>query len=524
MNYYVVYMKKSKILKFLIVGIIILAIFLLSHGVQFNLFRVINGLPSMLDLLSRMSSPNWDYTVQVFDKLIETVEIAIVSTIMGLLLAIPFSLLSASNISPFKIMPYILNPLLSLMRTIPNLVWAALLVSIFSVGKLPGIIALLITAFLISTKLLKEQIEAISDNFLSSVVATGASSFQVLKYCVLPTIKTSAFSVFFAVFEINIRSATVLGLVGAGGIGQILWRDLNHLRYDNIATLILMLFLTIALIDMASIFFRKVWDEFYITVKDDRLYKLYQRVKPIFTSVFVGLLIFITMRNIDLNRVILGLGQSNQMILRMFNADFTYFSNMIVGIRESLFIALFATLVGGILAIPLSYLAAYGVSFSNVMAFIIKLIVNILRTFPPIIMAIIFFRGVGPGPLSGALALSIYTTGVLVKLYGEVLENTPKNIKLSLLSVGGGSFEIFQYGLFPHTFSAYVSLVLYRLESNIRTSTILGIIGAGGVGTMLTNNINWRNWERVGLLILGMAVMIIIVDGFSWFVRRKIIR
>lgn len=524
MSYYEGYTKKNKIVKFTMVSVILILIIALGIGVQFNLIRVITGLPGMFDLVYRMTSPNWNYTAQVFEKLFETIEIAVVSSTLGLLFAIPFSLFTASNISPIKFMPLILNPVLSLFRSIPNLVWAALLVSIFSIGKLPGIIALFITAFLISNKLLKEQMESISDNFLNSVVATGASSFQVLRYCVIPTIKTSAISVFFAVLEINIRSATVLGLVGAGGIGQILWRDLNHLRYDNLATLIVLLFATIAFIDLSSVFFRKVWDQFYITVKSRSLFFFYQRVKLLLTFAIIAMVFFLTFRNVDFQQIVLGFSQSKQMFVRMFDMDFSYYPNMIVGIRESLFIALFATLVGGLLAIPLSYLGAYGVSFSNGMAFFVKLFVNILRTFPPIIMAIIFFRGVGPGPLAGALALSIYTTGVLVKLYGEVLENTPENIKMSLLAVGGRSFDVFSFGLLPQSFPAYISLVLYRLESNIRSSTILGLIGAGGVGTMLASNINWRNWERVGLLIMGLATMIIVVDGVSWIVRRKLVK
>ena len=106
-------------------------------------------------------------------------------------------------------------------------------------------------------------------------------------------------------------------------------------------------------------------------------------------------------------------------------------------------------------------------------------------------------------------------------MYSEVLENTPENIKLTIVSTGSTQIQSYRYGLVPHTLPTFLSLSLYRFESNIRNSTILGIIGAGGIGTALSMNINWRNWENVGLLLLGTAFMIIIVDSISNFIRRQ---
>lgn len=152
-----------------------------------------------------------------------------------------------------------------------------------------------------------------------------------------------------------------------------------------------------------------------------------------------------------------------------------------------------------------------------------KGITNILRTFPPIITAIIFFRGVGPGPLAGAVALSIYTTGVLTKMYSEVLESTEKNIHDSVIVTGATNLQSYIHGLFPHTFPTFISLALYRLESNIRNSAVLGVIGAGGIGTILSMNITWRNWEQVGLLLLGTSLMVIIIDKLSNYLRKVLL-
>ena len=251
------YIAKNKLYKSLyFLGAIFILIFL-GFKVDFDFIRLYKGIPSLFNLFERMLKPNLSYKTEVFEKLRETIEIGILSSIIGVLVALPFSLFIADNIAPNRYIAAILSGAFSFLRTIPSLIWAAILVSIFSVGKFSGIIALTIIAFLIALKLFREYIEGIKENQLNSIKSVGANSIQVLRYCVLPYIFELSISIFFIVLETNIRSATILGLVGAGGIGQIMWRDLNHLRYDNLATLILILFFTILIIDLLSLFVRK---------------------------------------------------------------------------------------------------------------------------------------------------------------------------------------------------------------------------------------------------------------------------
>ncbi len=512
--------KRNKRL-FILLGLITF-LFYLGIEVEFDISRIFKGIPSMYNLLERMLNPNWSYIEEVLVKLLETIEIAIVSSIIGVTLSIPFALLTARNISPNNTIAVILNTFFSLLRTIPNLIWAALLVSVFSIGKLPGTIALTITALLVSLKLFKENIETINDNLLNSAKSVGANQIQLLRYCVLPTISKLLVSNFFMVFEINIRSATVLGLVGAGGIGQIMWRDLNHLRYDNLATIVLMLFITILIIDGLSFISRESIKNVHIQHKSLKSYKLHKQVKNILIVSMILVLILINRNILSITpeRLKLGIDQGLHILKEMTKLDFSYLPKLIEGIAASFFIAIFATISGAICALVLSYFAASTTSPNKGITLLLKIVTNILRTFPPIVTAIIFFRGVGPGPLAGAMALSIYTTGILTKLYSEVLESSNDNIKNSVLVTGSSKLSSYRHGIVPQTFSAYMSLVLYRLESNIRNSTILGIIGAGGIGTILTMNITWRNWGRVGFIILGIGVMIITIDTISYYLRK----
>ena len=516
---------KTQYKHYMFIALLLTVIATIGIKIDFDLLKIVGGIPSMYNLVERMFNPNWSYASEVFSKLLETINIAVVSSIAGVSLSVPFSLLAARNIAPNHIVSVLLNSFFSLLRTIPNLIWAALLVSVFSIGKLPGTVALTITALLVSLKLLKENIETINSNLIDSVKSTGANQLQVLRYCVLPTISERITSIFFMVFEINIRSATVLGLVGAGGIGQIMWRDLNHLRYDNLATLVLILFLTILSIDSLSFFMREGLKHKFVIHKSVESYQRFRQYKNygLLALLISIILLNINMITISTERMRVGLEQGLIIINGMMSPDITYLPKLFEGLTTSFFIAIFATIVGAINALALTFFAAYNTSPSKIVSIFTKIMINVLRTFPPIVTAIIFFRGVGPGPLAGALALSLYTTGVLTKLYSEVVESVHENIKNSIAITGSSNICCYRHGILPETYTMFLSLALYRLESNIRNSTILGIIGAGGIGTILAMNISWRNWDRVGILILGVSMMIISIDTISQYIRKKVL-
>ena len=513
--------KRKKEVFYLITALVF--IIFVGYKVNFSFSRILRGIPSMFDLFKRILNPNFSYVREVFEKLFETIEIAVISTFIGVVLGLVLSLFIATNIRPSEILGKALTLIVAVLRTIPSLIWAAILVSVFSIGKFPGMVALSIIAFLMSLKLFREYIEAIKENSLNSVRSLGANSIEVLRYNVFPNIFELSISTFFLVFETNIRSATVLGLVGAGGIGQIMWRDLNHLRYDNLAMLIVILFSSILIIDMLSLFIRRHLINISIEFKSIESFKRYKLLKLILVPIFILSVAYIISKSIDISfdRLKLGLGQGSIIVRRIFSPDFSYYKKLLEGIGESLFIALFATIVGAFFSIILSFFTAYNLSPNRGLSFLMKALINIFRTFPPIVTAIILFRGVGPGPLAGALALSVYTTGVLTKMYSEVLENVPENINLSIVSTGTTRLQSYRWGLIPHTLPTFLSLSLYRFESNIRNSTILGIIGAGGIGTALSMNITWRSWEKVGLLLLGTSIMIIIVDSMGNLIRRR---
>lgn len=513
--------RRSNILKW---GLFLFAILATGFLVELNIVKLVRGLPAMGELLSRMLRPNFAYLGKVLPALWETIEIAVVASILGTAISLPLSLLMSKHSGLPKVVTSTFSALFALLRTIPTLVWAAFLVSMFSVGFFSGIMATFIIASLIGTRLMREHIDSISLNKILSMRSTGASHLQVLRYCILPETVPSIISVFFIVLESCIRSAAVLGLVGAGGIGQILWIELSTFRYDNIATIVLVLFITIYLMDIISVKARNftgrtLWQ--VRTLRTFRTKKVAIRLARLL-CVVVGLWMLLQTLRVTPERFMLGLQQGGYILGNLLRPDFSYAYKLWQGLSESIAIAVFATLLGGWISYVAVGFTAHNTTPFRPLSWVSKAITNILRTFPPMITAIVFFRGVGPGPFAGALALTVYTAGVMVKLYSETVEALPARLLDSLRTTGASPRQVYRYAVFPESMASFFGLLLYRLESNVRNSTILGMIGAGGIGVALSANIQWRNWNRVGLLLLGSGVMIIAFDLLSRYLRKRI--
>lgn len=503
-------------------SLLFLLLAVMGYGVEFDLIKIFQGLPSMAELIQRMLKPNIKYIYQIGPALIETIRMTLIASFIGVAIAVPIALVIADNTAPIKGLARFLQIFFALLRTIPSLIWAALLVSLFSVGLFSGIMALMLVSILIAIKLLREAVETINENTLLSFYSLGAGKIAFMRQGILPIMKEKIVSVFFITVETNMRNAAVLGLVGAGGIGQLLWKDLNHLRYDNVAMIVLAMFLMIILTDFFCTRARQYLTNYSKNHAHIGAYKSYKyRERCIKFLIFMLLIIRVkTFLTIDSKRLSLGLEQAYRMLSRMLDIEVAYAPKVLGALVESASIAIFATIVGGIIAWGLSYHTALNMAPRRGICWIYKGFSNILRTFPPMIMAIIFFRGVGAGPLAGALALSLYTAGILLKMYSEYLEHLSEELVQGLLVTGCSPRINFIKSIWPNTAKQFWSLLFYRLESNIRTSTVLGIIGAGGVGSLLTNNIMWRNWERVGMLILGSSILIISIDFLSGKIRR----
>lgn len=205
------------------------------------------------DLANRMMPPKFSYASKLWIPLIDTIHIATLGTILGVMLAAPLAFLTARNTTPSKLFvrPIALF-LLVTSRSVNSIIWALLLVVILGPGMLAGILAIALRSVGFVGKLLYESIEEIDARTVEAVTATGATGPQVLTYAVIPQIAPTFTGISIYRWDINIREATVLGLVGAGGIGMELQASIDTLAWSQVSILFLLILSTVVLSEWVS--------------------------------------------------------------------------------------------------------------------------------------------------------------------------------------------------------------------------------------------------------------------------------
>ena len=191
---------------------------------------------------------------------------------------------------------------------------------------------------------------------------------------------------------------------------------------------------------------------------------------------------------------------------------------------ETFNMALLATIVGSVLALFLSFLAAKNTSPNSLLFFTIRRMLEFFRGVPEIIFAILFVWVLGIGPLAGIIAMTLHTTGSLGKLFSEVHENSNNKPIEALKASGGNWLSEMKFGLLPQVLPNLISYALLRFEINIRASTILGFVGAGGIGQELYLVINFNYYEEVSAIILLIILTVISIDLLSGYLRKNVIR
>jgi phosphonate transport system permease protein len=201
--------------------------------------------------------PAWDYTDRIIGPLFETIQMAIVGSVLGALFAFPVSLLAANNFIENRVVNGISRFILNILRTIPALVLASLFVAVFGIGSFAGIVALFIFSFGLISKLTYESIEAIDYGQVEAMKSLGANQLEVLRYAIIPQVLPQFMSYTLYAFEVNVRAAAVLGYVGAGGIGQTYERNLAMRYFDRVGMIVIISFVAVLIIDVISRNIRK---------------------------------------------------------------------------------------------------------------------------------------------------------------------------------------------------------------------------------------------------------------------------
>jgi phosphonate transport system permease protein len=253
---------------------------------------------------------------------------------------------------------------------------------------------------------------------------------------------------------------------------------------------------------------------------------VYKKVKRIAIILIVAAIYTWTFLDIDIDfgkamsQVFQNFGN---VIFGLFQPNWAATGDVALSMLETITIAFAGSLMAAILSVPLAFLAANNMMGGKIGSAIGKWILSAVRAFPDIILAILFVVAVGPNAFAGVLAIAIGSTGMLGKMFSEIIESIDMEVVQAMQANGANKIQILFYAVMPQIIPEFLSYAIYRFEVDIRASSILGIVGAGGIGTMIFFASSNRDWNQMGTILLGIIIVVTVIDFASAKIRRKIV-
>lgn len=529
--------------------------------IGFGVGELFGGVGDIVSLLGRMLPPTFGDLGTTVDMAFETLFMAIIGTTLAIALSVPLAFGAARNTTPHGAVMALCRGVITLARAIPDVVFALVFVRGLGIGVLPGILALGLHSVGMVAKLFADAIENVDETPREAVVSTGATKWQAIVTSLLPQVMPSFIAVALYRLDINLRSSTVLGFVGAGGIGFLLQSKLRALNYDGALGIVVVVFCFVTAVEVLSALTRAslIGGERVVGLRSDprgsvgawlarRLGPRRLGRRPLartagpgepslrppwtgerarkvgFAAVFAALLVVALVRvRLDPLELAGSLPDVWRTVTRMFPPDFTTARDGIIeGMLESLAIATVATFLGTLAAFPLGLLAARNVAVNRVAYVIARVFLIMVRGVPELIVAVVFVSAIGLGPTPGALALTVGTAGFFAKLIADVIEEVDRVPREAVTSTGASRVQETFTAVVPPAMPALVGNLFYVLDVNLRSSAILGIVGAGGIGTLLSNSTRVFELRTTGAIILSIFVVVYVIELLSGWLRTQL--
>ena len=537
-----------------------------------GIVEIFEGWPETQNLLSRMVPPfipSEDFTV-ITKAALDTFFIAFAGTAVGLVLGIPLGLLSARNIMPFAPVRAFARAIVVFSRATPALVFALCFVRLYGIGVLAGLLAIGIHSIGMIGKLITDAAEEIDPGPREGVIATGAGSLQDLYTGIWSQMVPTVISISLYRLELDFRSAPILGWVGAGGIGLILRGYAGSLRYQELLGITILIVVLVVILEILSATTRHALlgkTETDLPGKPGRMTQLFlggttrpgkkiadwminksankeasesesqisrsltppwtrERIKvnSIGLIFFVLLIISVLVPDIATSRIVDGSQKLPSFIARLTPNDWSWFTDRLFSdMIDTIAIGFAATGIALLFAIPFSFLAASNTAPGRFVYLISRLFMLLVRCVPELVVAVIFVAAIGPGPKTGTLALAIGMFGFITKLFADSIEEARQGIRDGVNSTGANRLQESVTGVLPQVAPSMVSHSLYLLDVAIRSSTILGIVGGGGIGFLLMSAAKRLYFETLGGIIFCIFVVVFLVEIIATWIRRKII-
>jgi phosphonate ABC transporter permease subunit PhnE len=470
----------------------------------------------------------------VAGTLVETVAMGLMATLFSTILAIPISFLAAQNIMSRvpggTVIYYLMRGLLNVVRAVDTIVWGLIVIVWVGLGSFAGVIALTIHSVASLGKLLSEEIENVDPGPIEAVTATGANLFQTIRYAVIPQVIPSFLAYSLLRWDINMRSATIIGFVAGGGIGFFVVETTRQGAYQQYATALWAVAIVIILVDYLS----AKWRENILKDQAPQETNPRPALKALKYAFFAlaGVLAFAYSWNIteiSLKSLFNPGKNFGQLVLDFVSIDLSpkvwnlVFQQMLV----TIFQAMLATSLGALFALPFSFLAAKNLTGRSVLSiwiyYLTRAVFNVLRSIEALLYVVIFIFWVGIGPFAGMLALSVTSFALIGKLFSESIENIEVGPIEAVTAVGADRLQTIVYAVIPQIVPPFISYLIYQWDINIRMATIIGFAGGGGIGLTLTTFFGSLQYHKAGTVVACIVVVVALMDFASAKLRQRFV-
>lgn len=499
----------------------------------------------IIQILKSILQPN--LSLEIIQIALESTWITVVYAVAGMTLAIIYGSIAGVLASGIltnnqvlkKILVGIFRGILSFTRAIHELVWAWLFVASFGLSPYAAIFALAIPYGGILGRILADALNDVPEEPIQALKLAGVSNWKCLFYGYLPFVWNHMLSYTFYRFECAIRSSTIMSFVGLGGLGYQIQLSLAELKFDEVWTFLFFLILLVVIVDLWSGFLRRS-NEYSFSTHAILKYFSIDRLSIFIFSLLVGSSWYYVRFVQEASLLQLFSSENAQYALKFFTGllglneeqpaflNFEYWKTAISLTWETLLMSIMAigiaTIVTLLTVIPAARNFANGTltasrSFWQWLAFgIIRVTYIFSRAVPELIWAMLIVFLLQPGLLPGALALALHNFGILGKLCAEVIEEMDDKPVRNLSTAGANKAQMLLYGVLPTVMPKLLSFIFYRWEVIMRTTIVVGFIGAGGLGQEFKLSMSFFHYSEITLLLFCYLILVFIADFFSeWF-------
>ena len=210
------------------------------------------------------------------------------------------------------------------------------------------------------------------------------------------------------------------------------------------------------------------------------------------------------------------------LLVKIFQPNWEFFPKVVSPLVDTIKMSILGTVIGCVIALPVAILASSNINKNIVVVSIFRFILALIRTLPTLIIALVCALIFSLGTFSGTIAIAIFTFGIVAKMLFESIETIDMGPFEAMEALGANKFQAFWSACVPQILPVYLSHSLYCFEMNVRASAILGYVGAGGLGITINERIGWRDYNSLGVVLLSLFVVVVAIDFFSEYLRRKL--